>query len=70
MPDKKNNNRRKTEAIQPCQSLSPAKAGITAAPKIHDPPNREYAKADLQIQSHSDIIYGDSEYSWDDYIQS
>jgi len=39
-------------------------------PKIHDPPNIEYAAADLQIQPHSDIIYGDKEYSWDDYIQS
>ena len=39
-------------------------------PKIHDPPNIEYAPADLQIQPHTDIIYGDPEYSWDDYIQS
>jgi len=39
-------------------------------PKIHDPPNIEYAAADLQIQPHTDIIYGDPEYSWDDYIQS
>jgi hypothetical protein len=39
-------------------------------PKIHDPPNIEYASADLQIQPHSEIIYGDPEYSWDEYIQS
>jgi len=39
-------------------------------PKIHDPPNIEYAPADLQIQPHTDIIYGNPEYSWDDYIQS
>jgi len=25
-------------------------------PKIHDPPNIEYATADLQIQPHTDII--------------
>ena len=39
-------------------------------PKSHDPPNIEYAAADLQIQPHTDIIYGDPEYSWDEYIQS
>ena len=39
-------------------------------PKIHDPPNIEYAAADLQIQPHTDTIYGDPEYTWDDYIQS
>jgi len=39
-------------------------------PKKHDPPIIEYATADLQIQPHPDIIYGDPEYSWDDYIQS
>jgi hypothetical protein len=39
-------------------------------PRIHDPPNREYAPADLQIQPHTDTIYGDLEYTWDDYIQS
>ena len=39
-------------------------------PKIHDPPNHEYTTADLQIQPHTDTIYGDPEYSWDDYIQS
>jgi len=35
-------------------------------PKSHDPPSIEYAPADLQIQPHTDIIYGDPEYSWDD----
>jgi hypothetical protein len=39
-------------------------------PKSHDPPNIKYAAADLQIQPHTDIIYGDPEYSWDEYIQS
>jgi hypothetical protein len=39
-------------------------------PKIHDPPNREYAAANLQIQPHNDTIYGDPEYTWDEYIQS
>jgi len=39
-------------------------------PKIHDPPNIEYATADLQIQPRTDIICGDPEYSWDDYIQA
>jgi hypothetical protein len=39
-------------------------------PKICAPPNREYANADIQIQPHSDIPYGDPEYTWDDYIQS
>lgn len=39
-------------------------------PKIHDPPNIEYATADLQTQPHTHMIYGDPEYSWDDYIQA
>ncbi len=39
-------------------------------PIIHDPPNITHTAADLQIQPPSDIIYGDPEYSWDDYIQS
>jgi Putative transposase len=39
-------------------------------PKSHAPPTIVYAAADLEIQPHSDIIYGDPEYSWDDYIQS
>lgn len=39
-------------------------------PKIHDSPNIEYAIADFQIQTHTDTIYGDPEYTWDDYIQS
>jgi len=39
-------------------------------PKIHDPPIREYVAADLQIQPHTDIIYGDPECTWDEYIQS
>jgi len=33
-------------------------------PKIHNPPNIEYATADLQIQPHTEIICGDREYSW------
>ena len=39
-------------------------------PKIHDPLIREYATADLQIQTHTDTIYGDPEYTWDEYIES
>jgi hypothetical protein len=39
-------------------------------PKIHAPPNREYAACDLQLQTYADTIYGDPEYSWDEYIQS
>jgi hypothetical protein len=38
--------------------------------KIHDQPIREYAAADLQLQTHTDIIYGDPEYTWDEYIES
>jgi hypothetical protein len=37
-------------------------------PKIHDPPIREYAAAHLQIQPLNDTIYGDPEYTWDEYI--
>jgi hypothetical protein len=37
-------------------------------PKIHAPPCREYVAADLQIQHHPDTIYGDPEYTWDEYI--
>jgi ribosomal protein S27E len=39
-------------------------------PKIHDPPIREYVAVDLQIQPLNDTIYGDPEYTWDEYIQS
>jgi hypothetical protein len=39
-------------------------------PKIHDPPNIEYATADHQIQPHADSIHGDPEYAWDEYIES
>ena len=45
-------------------------------PKIHDPPGGHdevvspYAAADLQLQTHADTIYGDPEYTWDEYIQS
>ena len=37
-------------------------------PKIHDPPSREYVAADLEIQPLNDTIYGDPEYTWDEYI--
>jgi hypothetical protein len=50
-------------------------------PKIHDPPIREYANAfggdmlrkpagsaTCPLNEHSDTIYGDPEYTWDDYI--
>jgi predicted Zn-dependent peptidase len=45
-------------------------------PKIHDPPVghdgvvSHYAAANLQLQTHVDTIYGDPEYTWDEYIQS
>jgi hypothetical protein len=39
-------------------------------PKIHDPTIREYITVNLQIQPHTDTIYGDPEYTWDEYIQS
>jgi hypothetical protein len=39
-------------------------------PKIHDPPVRKYSAANLQFQPHNDTIYGDPEYTWDEYIQS
>ena len=39
-------------------------------PNIHALPVGEYAVADLQHQTHTDTIYGDPEYTWDDYIQS
>ena len=41
-------------------------------PKIHDPPNIEYAPADdLAHTPHPQTdTYADPEYSWDDYIQS
>jgi hypothetical protein len=50
-------------------------------PKIHDPPNREYAVAfggdilrkpagTATCPLNADMIYGDPEYTWDEYIQS
>jgi hypothetical protein len=39
-------------------------------PKIHDPPTSESATADLHVPSHTHMIYGDPQYSWDDYIQA
>ena len=33
-------------------------------------PVSECAAADLQLQTHNDTIYGDPEYTWDEYIQS
>jgi hypothetical protein len=39
-------------------------------PKAHAPPIMEYATGDLQLQTHADTIYGDPEYTWDEYIQS
>ncbi|MEI6608272.1 MAG: transposase [Deltaproteobacteria bacterium] len=40
------------------------------SPKIHDPSIREYAAADLQILPLNDTIYGNPEYTWNEYIQS
>ena len=41
-------------------------------PKIHDPPNIEYATADslAHVPHPQTDNYADPEYSWDDYIQS
>jgi hypothetical protein len=39
-------------------------------PKIHDPPNSESAPVDLHIPPHAHMIYGDPQYSWDEYIQA
>jgi len=39
-------------------------------PKAHASLIREYAAGDLQLQTHADTIYGDPEYTWDEYIQS
>jgi hypothetical protein len=45
-------------------------------PKIHDPPGGHdgvvspYVAANLQFQPLNDTIYGDPEYTWDEYIQS
>ena len=52
-------------------------------PKIHDPPIREYAaafggdmlrktagSATCPPEQTTDTIYGDPEYTWDEYIQS
>ena len=38
--------------------------------KAHATLIREYAAGDLQLQTHADTIYGDPEYTWDEYIQS
>jgi hypothetical protein len=48
----------------------------TAAKKAHAPPwghdgvMSPCADGDLQLQTHADTIYGDPEYTWDEYIQS
>ena len=39
-------------------------------PKIHDPPIREYVAVAINQQTPADTIYGDPEYTWDEYIQS
>jgi hypothetical protein len=39
-------------------------------PKAHAPPIREYAAVNLQLQTHTDTIYGDPEYTWDEHIQA
>jgi len=47
-------------------------------PKAHAPPMGTQssimppcaADDDLQLQTHADTIYGDPEYTWDEYIQS
>jgi hypothetical protein len=46
-------------------------------PKVYAPPMGTRssimfpcADGDLQLQTHADTIYGDPEYTWDEYIQS
>lgn len=39
-------------------------------PNAHSPPIREYAAVDLQLQTHADTIYGDPDYTGDEYIRS
>lgn len=39
-------------------------------PKVLAPPIREYAACDLQLQTNTDTIYGDPEYTWDEYMRS
>jgi hypothetical protein len=45
-------------------------------PKAHAPPGGHdgvvspYVDGDLQLQTHAETIYGDPEYTWDEYIQS
>ena len=50
----------------------PACASTADRPKIHNPPNIEYAPADVLAHApHPQTdAYADPEYSWDDYIQS
>jgi hypothetical protein len=39
-------------------------------PKIHGPPVWKYAAVAINQQTPADTIYGDPEYTWDEYIQS
>ncbi len=39
-------------------------------PKIHAQPTQEYATCTPQLQTLDNTIYGDPEYTWDEYIQS
>jgi hypothetical protein len=41
-----------------------------APPGGHDGVVSPYADDDLQLQTHADTIYGDPEYTWEEYIQS
>jgi hypothetical protein len=39
-------------------------------PQAHATPSREYAACDRTLHTHADTIYGDPDYTWDEYIQS
>ena len=45
-------------------------ASTRPPPKAHATPIREYVAVNLQLHSRADTIYGDPEYTWDEYIQS
>jgi hypothetical protein len=51
------------------QHLGPWLVRSRRQPKIHASSIREYAACDIRLQTHADTIYGDREYTWDEYIQ-
>ena len=54
--------------VRACPGPDP---GSRPPPKIHAPPAADDVMDDLsQLPIHDDHLYGDPQYSWDDYIQS